>query len=233
MYLWTFGDDSFSVASHATHVYSHNGTYHVCLYVVNANDTSCRSGHCENIIVHYNDTMIPQSAARASFDYETTDPSVNSITFTSTSTGSGLTYLWDFGDGEYSTDMNPLHSFANKDWYLVCLKVTGNGSDSYCQNVYPDKVTSAVKTIISNTHQGLSVYPNPAGASVTVKFNAPEEGSVTLTIRDLSGKLIRSTSLDSRLGANEITIETESLETGFYLVGIFGRSIDAQVKLIK
>ncbi len=46
------------------------------------------------------------------------------VTFTNTSTVSGtVTYAWDFGDGETSTEKNPVHTYATKGEYTVALTV--------------------------------------------------------------------------------------------------------------
>jgi len=44
-------------------------------------------------------------------------------TFTNSSTG-GETYLWDFGDGESSTEESPVHIYERPDVYEVTLQVT-------------------------------------------------------------------------------------------------------------
>lgn len=47
------------------------------------------------------------------------------ITFSSEgSTGIDLTYLWDFGDEDTSTDANPTHTYATDDPVTVTLVVT-------------------------------------------------------------------------------------------------------------
>ena len=55
------------------------------------------------------------------------------VTFTNTSTVSGtVTYAWDFGDGETSTDKDPVHTYASKGEYTVKLSVkdaTGKNHD--------------------------------------------------------------------------------------------------------
>lgn len=45
------------------------------------------------------------------------------VNFTNTSTG-GVTYLWDFGDSNTSTDMNPSHTYATAGTYTVTLTTT-------------------------------------------------------------------------------------------------------------
>ena len=46
------------------------------------------------------------------------------VNFTNNSTGSGLSYLWDFNDGGISTEENIAHTFLNFAQYDVCLYVT-------------------------------------------------------------------------------------------------------------
>ena len=45
------------------------------------------------------------------------------ITFNNTSTGDSLSYLWSFGDGNTSTDENPIHTYVNEGTYEVTLTV--------------------------------------------------------------------------------------------------------------
>jgi PKD repeat protein len=45
------------------------------------------------------------------------------VQFTDLSTGSGLTYLWDFGDSTTSTSQNPSHLYTNPGVYDVTLTV--------------------------------------------------------------------------------------------------------------
>ncbi|MFZ5942465.1 MAG: PKD domain-containing protein [Bacteroidota bacterium] len=54
------------------------------------------------------------------------------VTFTNESDVSGdVTYLWDFGDGETSTETNPVHTYAVKGEYTVTLTVTDENGDTH------------------------------------------------------------------------------------------------------
>ncbi len=68
---------------------------------------------CENTISKPDFITIDQpSLTNLAFTASPTfgcDPPLN-VTFTNTSTGNGLTYLWNFGDGQTSTAPNPLHT---------------------------------------------------------------------------------------------------------------------------
>ena len=51
------------------------------------------------------------------------------ISFTDTSSGDGLTYLWNFGDGQTSTQANPTHTFQAGVWEVTLTVTNDNGDD--------------------------------------------------------------------------------------------------------
>jgi PKD repeat protein len=54
----------------------------------------------------------------------------DSAVFTNTSTGDNLQFLWDFGDGLTSTDINPSHTYTITGSFTVTLTATNTlGSD--------------------------------------------------------------------------------------------------------
>jgi len=76
----------------------------------------------------------------AGFTYVPTDPCATSpIQFTNTSTGTKLTYLWEFGDGESSISESPEHLFD---------RAVGNGTQAYVVSltVTDSLKVSAIKT---------------------------------------------------------------------------------------
>ena len=57
------------------------------------------------------------------------------IQFTDTSTNAN-TYFWDFGDGNTSTERNPIHTYQDDGEYVVTHTVTNDfGEDSIEQTV--------------------------------------------------------------------------------------------------
>jgi PKD repeat protein len=81
----------------------------------------------------------------------------------SSSTGSDLQYLWDFGDNEYSQSENPLHYYASPGDYEVCLQVYNPDQtciDSICRTVsisQPDSC-SAFFLVIGRSNDGTIQY---------------------------------------------------------------------------
>lgn len=72
-----------------------------------------------------------------------------SVEFTSTSTNSD-TYLWEFGDDETSTEMNPVHVYTGGGDFEVKLTVSGEGGTDYKRETITVVVTLAdVKNMLT------------------------------------------------------------------------------------
>ena len=232
VYFWTFGDDTVSLSTSPNHIYTHNGTYRVCLYVINSQDTSCKGMYCESVVIHKNDTMAPQGHPSAGFAYHTYSQSQNTLQFNPTSSGADLTFHWDFGDGESSDIAEPLHSYASNDWYLVCLTLTNAiSSDVICENVNPDFATGLAT--LQKKNASLNVYPNPFSNQLTFEINGSSESSATITLIDLSGRTVMEKSVQMKVGKNEFVLDTHQMDGGFYVARIHGNDLDVQVKILK
>lgn len=64
----------------------------------------------------------------------------NTFRFTDLSAGTPNRWIWSFGDGDFSDDQNPVHSYRNPGNYTVCLTILKTGlsgevlcTDSVCQ----------------------------------------------------------------------------------------------------
>lgn len=127
--LWfDFGDGNGTSGANATHSYSTNGYYTICLSLY-VNDTLCDSACYE---VYADDTPCD-----ADFSYVDDDLTVE---FTDESTGNYNAVYWDFGDGfGTSEDFDPTYTYFTDGTYEVCLvmydSVNFSCDDETCQFV--------------------------------------------------------------------------------------------------
>ncbi|MGV3637831.1 MAG: PKD domain-containing protein [Flavobacteriales bacterium] len=124
MYLWNFGDGSFSNKPKPSHVFAKSGSFEVML-----SHSTSGGGNIRNKAVA--DRIIIHEAPEASFnvlkqEYDNTVPSVH---FENRSLG-GQTYAWDFGDGSTSNVAHPDHVYKKAGFYTVSLTVVnGKGCE--------------------------------------------------------------------------------------------------------
>lgn len=124
-WAWDFGDGASSTMQNPTHTYAMAGDYTVCLTVTNPNGTDQL---CRPLSI----TAPPQAA------FTFTDQFDGLVNFTDASANGPDTWLWDFADGNTSTEQNPSHTFAAPGAYNVCLTVSNAaGSNMTCQMVNP------------------------------------------------------------------------------------------------
>lgn len=124
---WDFGDGTtiMTTETSISHTYAMAGDYTVCLTVENAFGTDQL---CKPL------TII--SAPTAAFTYS--DNFEGLVNFQDASSGGPASWLWDFGDGNTSTEQNPSHTYTAPGSYTVCLTVTNAaGSNTICQSVVP------------------------------------------------------------------------------------------------
>jgi len=120
---WVFGDGGLSNQGNPTHTYGGPGSYTVTLTVTDA--AGCTAQTTRTVTVH------PQPDV----DYSAS-PLEGCVPVTTTFTNNipppGGTCLWNFGDGNSSTDCNgPVHTYTRPGCYDVTLTVT---SQAGCTN---------------------------------------------------------------------------------------------------
>lgn len=102
------------------------------------------------------DDTITTLPPMAEFEISNTTPKVDEqIIFTNTSQHA-TSYEWDFGDGNSSTDENPVHSYASAGSFSVKLTATGEGgSDSASKVVTVMDATPIADFTINKTTAGI------------------------------------------------------------------------------
>ncbi len=112
---WDFGDGNFSNDEYPYHIYSSTGTYSVTLTI---SDTLGCINSLTNLV-----TVNPIPTVSFSMS-DTTACHGSEIQFISTNSTNVETWYWDFGDGSFSLEDDPIHYFPQGGTYTVTLTVT-------------------------------------------------------------------------------------------------------------
>lgn len=128
-FQWRLGDGTVSTAEHPVHTYA-EGDFDVLLIVTGA-------GGCTDTL------LVPQAIhvdprPTAGFSYSPMQSTTYALQFHNESVGA-VSWVWDFGDGEQSTEHAPLHLFpaGPGDLYPFCLVAINSFGcpDTLCQPV--------------------------------------------------------------------------------------------------
>lgn len=118
---WDFGDGGSSSLQAPVYTYETPGTYSVSLTVSDGEITHTHTK--ENMIV----VMIPEIQANFAISPDS-GPVPLVVSFRNESTGPVDAYLWDFGDGDTSTQAHPVHIYTEPGIYDVTLFATNEFS---------------------------------------------------------------------------------------------------------
>ncbi len=134
-WYWEFGDGNTSVEQNPLHIFPAEGEYITNLTISNDSCTSTME-----MIVFVMQDSLPGDCQAMFLSYADSN-SFFTINFIDMSIAGGNpqgipdTWYWDFGDGNTSTLQNPVHTYLDDGDYLVCLTITGTGSQgSSCES---------------------------------------------------------------------------------------------------
>ncbi len=134
-WFWDFGDGETAYGQQVSHTFDPNqgNLFNVSLLTVTYDPIF--SDSCVAISdqwVWVGNTMNCQ----ANFYYEPDSLEEFTVNFFDNSSGIITNRLWDFGDGAFSEETNPVHTFPGPGSYLVCLSVFSDTLGFYCYDTY-------------------------------------------------------------------------------------------------
>ncbi|MEL6844251.1 MAG: T9SS type A sorting domain-containing protein, partial [Bacteroidota bacterium] len=163
-YLWSNGETTQAITA------TSSGNYIV--QVSNANN--CTTPDTVGVLIN------PSPSASFLFNtFNQTISFINSSTFG--------TYVWQFGDGNSSSQISPTHTYASGGTYQVLLIATNDcGSDTFTQEVV---VLNTGLSPITEL-QSLKAYPNPTQSAILIEWELSSPLEVKLALYNSVGQLI-------------------------------------------
>lgn len=118
---WSFGDGGTSDEQNPVYTYTSAGTYTVSLTAENSAGSN----------ITYNSAYMTVSIIAAPVSSFTADlvtgASPLTVRFTDTSVNSPTSWYWSFGDGTFSTEQNPAHTYSYAGSFTVSLTAENSG----------------------------------------------------------------------------------------------------------
>lgn len=247
-YYWTVNNSflAFSSNPQTTSTFTNFFNY-VCLTLIDST-TNCWSTYCDTVI-------IPSNPCNPSVSFVMIQDSTQALTWWAWANYPQNTnnVVWNWGDNTSSTGFWPSHTYSASGFYNICVTVTTScGTASFCSNTFINKsaeaqmpmyhvnvvssqapVAGIKNTAAKESMTDITLYPNPAKDQSHLKLNMNEAGDVTLSIYEITGKLVQQGTHNLSEGVNTIDMDTNSLAKGMYLVTINSGNAKKTVRLIK
>lgn len=171
----------------------------------------------EKVFFHLSDWHIGEYDAQSDFEFEHLGN--GAVQFHNLSVYANE-FWWDFGDGNHSTEENPLHTYAQAGNYTVQLKAL------HCdtENLTEYELELDFMNTVDFDSRSIQFYPNPATTLLYIESNLDLAG-MNYLIYSAEGQLKEK----GKLNHNQLNIK--HLEKGVYLLQI--EDLNQKMKFIK
>ncbi len=197
-YYWDFGDGSNSALTNPSHIYQSAGSYTVKLIVDNNFGSDSLSKQ----------VIITAQLPVANFNYSFT-PNIYTVSFQDSSQYAN-NILWNFGDGDTSSQSNPIHTFPGDNTYNVKLVISNIwGADSISK-----QVVVSYNSIDNSLEEQIGIFPNPNNGTFYIDT---KEQIDRIQIINKLGKVVFD-KIQGNSMSNSIRTE---LPTGSYILRLY------------
>ena len=153
-----------------------------------------------------------------SFDLDSLNPTTKFICFQNNSVNA-TSYLWNFGDGNFSTEPNPCHIFEASGTVVVTLTAYNECGSAVDSNRYQKilYLSSLGVEDVTNQVSNITIVPNPNTGEFTVYYEGVSNEPVEVSVLNLLGQKVLPVSKES-LPGNKVKINLGHVPQGMYLL---------------
>ncbi len=151
------------------------------------------------------------------------------------SSSNATKWLWDFGDGETSTEQNPTHTFPDWGSYIVKLFVQNEicSWDTTSKTVLYTETGVEDENIYPTKFELFQNYPNPFNPSTKISYQISEFSDVRLSVYNIFGQeVVVLVNRKQRVGNYEVEFNASNLTSGVYFYKLQSGSYTESKKMI-
>ena len=227
-WYWDFGDGGFSTEQNPTHEYVDIGVFDVTLEVSDGTHSDA---------LFKSDYITTQASLTADFaGYPTQIYPGQTVVFEPLLDGTANEYFWDFGDGQTSTEPNPIHIYNSVGYFDVSLTV--NLRLDGCDQEHSHAKTQYI--VVSNLDASFEAHPSAGGAPLIVQFSDQSAGSPlswlwdfgdgqTSTLQNPSHLFTNAGQYDVKLTVNDGYFQDDLLRLGYIRVDEHHTDLAAEI----
>lgn len=237
---WDFGDGTTSTEINPVHTFDQQGTYIVSLYSYTTD--SCYDN--TNIVLTVAPNVAYPQGCQANFQAMLNGSTTNFMDMSVTQPGDLIvSYLWEFGDGTTSTDINPVHTYPDAGNYLATLTINtllgctstyqamamlqasnlGPGSNLF---IYTGAGTATSDIMLS----AFSIQPNPVSDILRISLgNLPSDDQLYYEIFSAAGVFMTGKQIPQRDASGLVELgDMSQLPAGSYILRLrSGKGVSA------
>lgn len=167
-------------------------------------------------------TIFPEPTAGFTFNIVS-----KTVSFSNTSLNA-VTYAWDFGDGGTSTEVSPVHIYAEDGEYEVSL----TANSALCGNdIHTEIVVINTVGVAETTAEMVYVYPNPSSGKFFIAINN-RMSNLKIRMYDVKGRLIFSHQAKTTDAGFLFSTENNPFAPGLYFIDVTSDETVFRKKLI-
>ena len=125
-------------------------------------------------------------------------------------------YVWDFGDGTQSLELNPTHYYSQYTWYYVTLTVTNSCGESDTVSEWVN-YNSGIAEEGTDARISISGNPNPFINQLALIIKNDEQCDGTVRLLTMYGQEVYVFTIES-MKEQRFDIAADNLDSGVYVV---------------